>query len=77
MYLTAVPDLYSRRIVGWTMAGTQDETLVEQALAMAVTHRKPPTELMHSDLGVSTLLAEACIDASSIAPAPFRDAAGA
>ncbi len=40
-------DLYSRRIVGWAMAATQDETLVEQAMAMAVTHRKPEAGLLH------------------------------
>jgi putative transposase len=52
MYLAAVMDLYSRRIVGWAMAARQDETLVEQALAMAVTHRKPHAGLLHhSDRG--------------------------
>ena len=52
MYLAAVLDLYSRRIVGWAMAATQDETLVEQALRMALTHRKPPEGLLHhSDRG--------------------------
>jgi putative transposase len=50
MYLAAVLDLYSRRIVGWAMAATQDETLVEQA--MAVQHRQPPAGLLHhSDRG--------------------------
>ena len=45
-------DLYSRRIVGWAMAATFDETLVEQALAMAVMHRKPQAGLLHhSDRG--------------------------
>lgn len=52
LYLAAVLDLYSRRIVGWAMAGKQDEALVEQALAMAVTHRKPEAGLLHhSDRG--------------------------
>jgi putative transposase len=45
-------DLYSRRIVGCARAGSQDETLVEQALVMAVTHRKPEAGLLHhSDRG--------------------------
>lgn len=45
-------DLYSRRIVGWARASRQDESLVEQALAMAVTHRKPEAGLLHhSDRG--------------------------
>lgn len=52
MYLAAVMDLYSRRIVGWAMGARQDETLVELALAMAVTHRQPPEGLLHySDRG--------------------------
>src|SRR5690348_7387337 len=52
MYLAAVMDLYSRRIVGWAMATRQDETLVEQALAMAVRHRRPQAGLLHhSDRG--------------------------
>ena len=52
MYLAAVMDLYARRIVGWAMGAKPDETLVEQALAMAVTHRKPPEGLLHhSDRG--------------------------
>jgi putative transposase len=52
MYLAAVLDLYSRRIVGWSMAARQDEPLVEQALSMALTHRKPGSGLLHhSDRG--------------------------
>jgi transposase InsO family protein len=39
MYLAVVLDLFSRRIVGWAMAATQDESLVEQALSMAIAHR--------------------------------------
>jgi transposase InsO family protein len=52
MYLAAVLDLYSRRIVGWAMAATFDEALVEQALSMAMAHRKPEAGLLHhSDRG--------------------------
>jgi putative transposase len=52
MYLAVVLDLYSRRVVGWAMAAKQDEVLVEQALAMAVAHRKPGAGLLHhSDRG--------------------------
>jgi putative transposase len=40
MYLAVVLDLFSRRIVGWAMAGTQDEGLVARALHMALVHRK-------------------------------------
>ena len=52
MYLAAVLDRYSRRLVGWAMTAHQDETLVEQALAMTITHRKPEGGLLHhSDRG--------------------------
>jgi transposase InsO family protein len=52
MYLAAIMDLYSRRIVGWAMGARQDETLVEQVLPMAMTHRKPRAGLLHhSDRG--------------------------
>src|SRR5690349_7322520 len=52
LYLAAVMDLFSRRIVGWAMSPRQDEALVERALSMAVTHRKPEAGLLHhSDRG--------------------------
>jgi len=52
MYLAVVLDLFSRRIVGWSMAAKQDETFVEQALQMALLHRKPEAGLLHhSDRG--------------------------
>lgn len=52
MYLAVVLDLFSRRVVGWAMSGRQDEKFVEQAVAMAVIHRKPSGGLLHhSDRG--------------------------
>ena len=52
MYLAVVLDLFSRRVVGWAMNGRQNEALVEQAVSMAVTHRKPAAGLLHhSDRG--------------------------
>ncbi|GLV53217.1 transposase [Dictyobacter sp. S3.2.2.5] len=52
MYLAVVLDLFSRRVVGWAMNHRQDEVLVEQAVTMAVTHRKPAAGLLHhSDRG--------------------------
>jgi putative transposase len=47
LYLAAVLDLYSRRVVGWAMAASQDETLVEMALRMAVLQRCPQAGLLH------------------------------
>jgi transposase InsO family protein len=52
LYLAVVLDLFSRRVVGWAMAATFDSELVEQALSMALTQRKPGTGLLHhSDRG--------------------------
>jgi putative transposase len=52
LYLAVVLDLFSRRIVGWAMAATFDETLVEQALSLALAQRKPGAGLLHhSDRG--------------------------
>jgi transposase InsO family protein len=52
LYLAVVLDLFSRMVVGWSMAATQDTTLIVQALRMAITRRRPPTGLLHhSDRG--------------------------
>ena len=52
VYLAVVIDLYSRRVVGWSMRSRQTTDLVLQALLMAVWRRKPKnTVLVHSDQG--------------------------
>jgi len=52
LYLAVVLDLFSRIVVGWSMAATQDATLVIQALRMAITRRRPQAGLLHhSDRG--------------------------
>ena len=52
LYLAVVLDLFSRMVIGWSMAATQDANLVMQALQMAITRRRPPTGLLHhSDRG--------------------------
>jgi len=43
----AVLDLFSRRVVGWAMAALADETLVEGALHMALSQRRPQAGLLH------------------------------
>jgi putative transposase len=51
-YLAVVIDLYSRRVVGWSMQSRQTTDLVLQALLMAVWRRKPQGRvLIHSDQG--------------------------
>lgn len=42
LYLAAVLDRYSRKIVGWAMSHRIDTALILQALAMALLHRQPP-----------------------------------
>jgi transposase InsO family protein len=41
LYLAAVEDLYSRRVVGWSMADHLQSRLVVDALEMAVQRRLP------------------------------------
>ncbi len=53
MYLAAVMDLYSRKIVGWAMSKTMTATLATTALEMAIYRRHPLKGLLHhSDRGV-------------------------
>jgi putative transposase len=52
LYLAVVLDLYSRRVIGWSMHETMDTALVEAALRMALTDRQPEAGLLHhSDQG--------------------------
>jgi putative transposase len=52
LYLAAVQDLFSRRIVGWAMDGHMRSELVVAALEMAVAARRPPKGTVHhSDHG--------------------------
>ena len=52
LYLAAILDLFSRMLVGWAMAATEDEHLVELALRMALANWHPPAGLLHhSDRG--------------------------
>jgi putative transposase len=51
-YLAVVLDLYSRRVLGWSMQSRQTTDVVLQALHMAVWRRKPKSRvLIHSDQG--------------------------
>jgi putative transposase len=52
LYLAVVLDLYSRMVVGWAMAATDDAHLVKEALRMAFNRRHPQADLLHhSDQG--------------------------
>jgi putative transposase len=66
LYVSAVIDLFSRRVVGWSMSTSMTAQLVADALVMAIWRRgKPDTLLHHSDQGsqytseqFSTLMAD-------------------
>jgi transposase InsO family protein len=54
LYLAALLDTYSRKIVGWAMSATRDERLVASALQMAFTQRQLSPEISlihHTDRG--------------------------
>ncbi len=52
LYVAAVIDLFSRRVVGWSMSATMTAQLVTDALIMAIWRRgKPDALLHHSDQG--------------------------
>lgn len=52
IYLAAVMDLYSRRIVGWSLEHSLETSLVTEALSRAQKERRPaPGLLHHSDRG--------------------------
>lgn len=53
LYLAFILDVYSRRVVGWSMAHHLRAELVVDALEMALCRRKPAAGLVHhSDRGV-------------------------
>jgi len=52
LYVAAVLDLFSRRVVGWSMSATMTAQLVADALVMAIWRRGHPEALLHhSDRG--------------------------
>lgn len=51
--LAVLIDLYSRRVVGWAMGNTMNQALANDALMMAIEHRKPaPGLIHHTDRGI-------------------------
>ena len=53
MYLAAVMDLFSRKIIGWALNSHMRESLILEALDMAVSQRDTTSDtLIHSDRGV-------------------------
>jgi len=77
VYVAAILDLYSRRIVGWAVSQQIDTTLVLSALSMALTHRQPPAGLIfHSDRGVQYASADyrRTLAAAGLVPSMSRKA---
>jgi putative transposase len=51
-YLAVILDLFSRAVVGWALDSTLETSLVDRALDVALTHRRPARGLLHhSDRG--------------------------
>jgi putative transposase len=75
LYLAIVLDLFSRRIVGWSMSQWIDADLVLAALQMAVDRRRPkPGLIVHTDRGSQYACNEyrTFIDAHGIVPSMSR-----
>ena len=52
LYLATVIDLYSRKVIGWSMDSRMKADLVNDALLMAIWQRKPQRDLVwHTDRG--------------------------
>lgn len=52
LYLAAMVDIYSRKVVGWAMDKHMEQELVASALQMATTQRRPDRDVLHhSDRG--------------------------
>lgn len=52
LYLAVILDLYSRRIIGWSMTSRNNAELVQEALTMAYRHRRKVNGvIVHSDQG--------------------------
>ncbi len=47
LYLSILLDLFSRKIVGWSMNNRNNGQLVKDCLEMAIQHRKPKSGLIH------------------------------
>ena len=53
VYLAAILDAYSRKVIGYAVSGALDTALTLQALKMAIAERKPGAGIIHhSDQGV-------------------------
>jgi transposase InsO family protein len=59
VYLAAILDVYSRKVIGWSISLGLDRSLTLSALKMAIEKRNPPNQVIHhSDRGVQYLCKE-------------------
>jgi putative transposase len=58
LYVAAVIDLFSRRVVGWSMSAAMTAQLVTDALVMAIWRRGKPDALVHHSDGGSQYTSE-------------------
>jgi putative transposase len=75
LYLAALLDLGSRRVVGWATSGALDQTLTRTALRRALVQRQPAAGLLHhSDRGTHYTAAEyqAALSAAHVAVSMSR-----
>lgn len=66
LYLAVVLDVWSRRVVGWSMSASLATPLVLAALEMAVRQRQPSDVVHHSDKGcqyTSVAFGQRCVEA--------------
>ena len=66
LYLAIVLDVFSRKVVGWSMSDEIDSSLVIAALDMALQRRRPGEVIHHSDQGcqyTSAAFAKHCLQA--------------
>lgn len=75
LFLSAIMDLYSRLIVGWSMGESNNTELVEDALKMATAHRKNyQGVILHSDQGVQyASTSYQCVSGSGLDLSVFLD----
>lgn len=54
LYLAVLIDLFSRKVVGWSMSAANNAQLVQDSLNMAIQHRQPePGLIHHTDRGAT------------------------
>jgi len=57
LYVAAVIDLFSRRVVGWSMSAAMTAQFVTDALVMAIWRRGRPDALLHHSIAAASTAA--------------------